>query len=48
MTALLTIGEEGARRVWPVPDTEPVEFSKHACVYASWITRELMRKAEEG
>lgn len=48
VTALLTIGEEGARRVWPVPDEEPVVFDKPRCVYASWITPELMRETEEG
>lgn len=45
---LLTIGEENARRVWPLPDTEPVEFDKPASCYASWLTPELMRRTEEG
>lgn len=48
MTDLLTLGEEGTSRVWPLPDTEPVDFDKPRCVYASWITPELMRAAEEG
>jgi hypothetical protein len=48
VTVLLTIGEDGTSRVWPVPDTEPVAFDKPPCVYASWITPELMRAAEEG
>lgn len=29
------------------PDMEPVEFDKALCVYASWITPELMRETEE-
>lgn len=48
MTVLLTLNEEGTRRVWPVPDTEPVVFDKPHCCYASWITPELMRETEEG
>jgi hypothetical protein len=31
-----------------VPDPIPVEFSYDPCVYASWITPELMREVEEG
>lgn len=48
MSVLLTLGEDGARRVWPLPDVEPVTFDKPACVYASWITSELMRETETG
>lgn len=40
--------EHGARRVWPVPDEVPVSFDKPRCCYASWITPELMKAAEEG
>lgn len=46
--ALLTLNEEATRRVWAVPDVEPVVFDKPRCVYASWITPELMRETEEG
>lgn len=44
----LTTGEEGARRVWSTPDTEPVVFDKPRCLYADWITPDLMRRTEEG
>ncbi|WP_267486665.1 hypothetical protein [Streptomyces sp. DH12] len=40
--------EDNLRRVWPAPDSEPVSFDKPACVYASWITPEIMREVEEG
>nr|WP_281200826.1 hypothetical protein [Streptomyces antibioticus] len=33
--------------VRPVPDPLPVVFDKPRCVYASWITEELMRELEE-
>lgn len=46
--ALLTLNEDTTRRVWAVPDVEPVVFDKPRCVYASWITPELMRETEEG
>ncbi|MEU7243373.1 hypothetical protein [Streptomyces sparsogenes] len=32
-------------RAWP--DTEPVEFNFLPCVYAYWITPEMIREAEE-
>lgn len=31
-----------------MPDPEPVEFDFPQCVYASWITPEMMREVEEG
>jgi hypothetical protein len=31
-----------------LPDQEPVEFTWSRCVYASWITEELMRETEDG
>lgn len=34
--------------VHALPDQEPVTFDKPRSVYASWITEELMREAEEG
>jgi hypothetical protein len=40
--------ELAARRVWALPDQEPVVFDKPRCCYADWITPDLMRAAEEG
>jgi hypothetical protein len=34
--------------VRPVPDAEPVTFDKARCVYAYWITPEIMKEVEEG
>ncbi|MBT2412676.1 hypothetical protein J7I94_19275 [Streptomyces sp. ISL-12] len=42
------VREPNMRIVHALPDTEPVEFDKPQCVYASWITEELMRETEEG
>lgn len=38
---------EGMTRVWPQPDTLPVEFTQAKCCYAYWITEELMRELED-
>jgi hypothetical protein len=42
--------EVNTRRVWPVPDAEPVVFDKPRSVYASWpwLTEEFMREVEAG
>ncbi|MFD9205932.1 hypothetical protein ACFVZM_06590 [Streptomyces sioyaensis] len=42
------IREPDTRVVRPWPDTEPVEFAMPYCVYAYWLTPELMRETEEG
>ncbi|MFG3014343.1 hypothetical protein ACGFZB_28770 [Streptomyces cinerochromogenes] len=34
--------------VHALPDQEPVTFDKARCVYAYWVTEELMRETEEG
>jgi hypothetical protein len=47
-TLLLLPAEKSARRVWPVPDTEPVEWTYQRCVYADWITPDVMIRTEEG
>lgn len=38
--------EEGLVRVWPTPDTEPVETDKPRSCYASWpwLTEEFMKE----
>jgi hypothetical protein len=42
--------EINARRVWPLPDQEPVVFDKPRSCYASWpwLTDDFMREAENG
>lgn len=48
MPDLLRLPDDAAaHRVWPVPDAEPVVFDKPRCVYAHWITPDLMRETEE-
>ncbi|WP_329168352.1 hypothetical protein OG709_30055 [Streptomyces sp. NBC_01267] len=43
------IREPNTRIVRAWPDTEPVEFDKPRCVYASWgwLTEEFMREVEQ-
>lgn len=39
----------GVRRVWPVPDQEPVDTSVMTkTVRAYWITDEMVEELEEG
>ena len=44
--------EEARRNGWrivrAVPDLEPVVFDKPRCLYADWITPELMEETERG
>lgn len=42
------IREPDTRIVHAQPDDEPVVFDRPRCVYASWITPELMKEVEEG
>ncbi|BDM70568.1 hypothetical protein HEK616_40550 [Streptomyces nigrescens] len=42
------IREPDTRVVRAWPDQEPAEFTMPQCVYASWLTPELMRETEEG
>lgn len=43
--------EEARRNGWrivrPVPDLEPAVFDKPRCLYADWITPDLMEELEE-
>jgi hypothetical protein len=41
------VREPGMRTVHALPDQEPVEFPWSPCVYASWITEDLMRETED-
>lgn len=41
------IRESNTIIVHAVPDAEPVAFDKPPCVYASWITPEIMRETED-
>ncbi|MFD5161005.1 hypothetical protein ACFWMJ_23500 [Streptomyces hawaiiensis] len=42
------VREPNTHIVHALPDQEPVEFPWAPCIYASWITPELMRETEEG
>lgn len=42
------VREPNTHVVHALPDQEPVEFDKPRCVYAAWITEELMRETEDG
>lgn len=38
----------GARKVYPLPDMEPVEFPAVRAVRADWITDDMVRELEAG
>lgn len=45
---MTAIREPDTYIVRAVPDPIPAEFTFEPCVYASWITPELMKEVEEG
>lgn len=38
----------GIRKVWPMPDQEPVEFPAVRAVRADWITDDMVKDLEAG